>query len=116
METLDFAQNVGELYRKCLETLLASDLKPEDIGEAAAGLKLLSELLSYERENREMILNAMEEVKIQIIAEVSAWFKGEIDRLLVNLSARINEKLSHIPDTENLVREMRFKTLVGGGL
>jgi len=49
MDEVDIASKVSELYLKVLDTLLTQELTPETIGEAAAGLKLLSELLDREK-------------------------------------------------------------------
>jgi len=116
MAEVDLADKVSQLYLKTLETLLAKDLTPENIAEAAAGLKLLSELLDREKYDTTLLVNAIEEVKRKAIADISAWFKGETEKLFVQLSARINEKLSSIPDTENIVKKLTWQNLIGGEL
>jgi hypothetical protein len=116
MAEVDIASKVSELYLKVLDTLLAKELTPESIGEAAAGLKLLSELLDREKYDTTLLINAIEEVKVKAIAELSAWMKEEIQKLTVQLSSRINEKLSNIPDTENILRKLTYQNIFGGEL
>ncbi len=116
MAEVDISHKVSELYLKVLDTLLTKELTPENIGEAAAGLKLLSELLDREKYDTTLLINAIEEVKQKAIAEISAWFKGETEKLFVLLSARINEKLSSIPDTENIVKRLTYQNIMGGNL
>jgi hypothetical protein len=116
MAEVDIASKVSELYLKVLDTLLAKELTPESIGEAAAGLKLLSELLNREKYDTTLLINAIEEVKVKAIAELSAWMKEEIQKLTVQLSSRINEKLSNIPDTENIMRKLTYQNIFGGEL
>jgi len=116
MSQVDIADKVSQLYLKVVDTLLNQELTPEAIGEAAAGLKLLSELLDREKYDTTLLINAIEEVKQKAIAEISAWFRGETEKLFVYLSARINEKLSDIPDTENIVKRLTWQNIVGGDL
>jgi len=116
MAEVDIASKVSELYLKVLDTLLTQELTPETIGEAAAGLKLLSELLDREKYDTTLLMNAIEEVKVKAIAELSAWMKGEIQKLTIQLSSRINEKLSNIPDTENIMKKLTYQNIFGGEL
>ena len=116
MAEVDISRKVSELYLKVLDTLLTKELTPENIGEAAAGLKLLSELLDREKYDTTLLMNAIEEIKVKAIAELSAWMRQEIEKLTIQLSSRINEKLSDIPDTENIMKLIKFKTLIGGVL
>ncbi len=116
MAEVDISNKVSELYLKVLDTLLTKELTPENIGEAAAGLKLLSELLDREKYDTTLLMNAIEEVKTEAIAELSAWMRQEIEKLTIQLSSRINEKLSNIPDTENIIKKLTYQNIMGGVL
>jgi len=114
MESVDTAKKALEVYEKALNTLLTGELTPEAIGEAAAGLKMLQEVLQNEEANRIVVIETLEEVKMKIIAEVSAFFKEEIKKITNNLQNTINQKLDLIPSADNLTKAYIYEKLTGG--
>ncbi len=123
METIDTAKKALQVYEKALNTLLTGDLTPETIAEAAAGLKMLKEVLEKEEADRTVLIETLQDAKIKIIAEVSAFFKQELQKLLTktdqtveDLKQQINKRLNDIPDTQNFYQVYKYEKLVGGKL
>lgn len=116
MESVDTAKKALQVYEKALNTLLTGELTPETIAEAAAGLKMLKEVLEKEEADRTVLIETLQEAKIKIIADISVFFKNEIRKLSNDLQNTINQKLDLIPSADNLIEVIEYEKLTGGRL
>jgi len=116
MESVDTAKKALQVYEKALNTLLTGELTPETIAEAAAGLKMLKEVLEKEEADRIVLIETLQDAKVKIIADVSAYFKQELEKISNDLQNTINQKLDLIPSADNLIEVIEYEKLTGGRL
>ena len=84
---------------------------------------MLKEVLEKEEADRTVLIETLQDAKIKRIAEVSAFFKQELQKLLnktdqtvEDLKQQINKRLNDIPDTQNFYQIYKYEKLVGGKL
>lgn len=122
-EKVDLAVELLNMFKVVSKAFKENQLTAEQISELTASVKLLHDTLQKENKDRVVLVQTLQEAQEQIVANTSAFFTNEFEKLLnevsqtvENLKNLINKRLNDIPDTQNFYQVYKYEKLVGGKL